>query len=78
MNMAIVCTSFPSFSSLTCSIDACIYYYDGEIVVGSSVKQLARTSPNNVIYHPMHYLDGRMCKVDCNKFVVRTMKRCYF
>ena len=40
-------------------IDACLYCGDGEMVVGSPVKQLARSSPANVIYHPMQYLDGR-------------------
>ena len=44
---------------LVCSIDACLYCGDGEMVVGSPVKQLARSSPANVIYHPMQYLDGR-------------------
>lgn len=59
MSMAIACMSLIDLNNTFDSIDACIYYNDGEIVIGSSVDQLSRTSPDHVIYHPLHFLDNR-------------------
>lgn len=41
------------------SIDASIYIRNNEIVIGSSARQLAQTYPDNVIHHPLCYLDNR-------------------
>lgn len=59
MSMAIACMSLIDLNNTFDSIDACIYYNDGEIVIGSSVDQLSHTSPDHVIYHPLHFLDNR-------------------
>ncbi|KNB43038.1 mediator of RNA polymerase 2 transcription subunit [Blastocystis sp. subtype 4] len=50
-------------------IDACIYYNHGEIVIGSSVEQLARTSPDRVVYHPLHFLDSRSASPQDNQAI---------
>ena len=52
------------------SIDACIYCNHGEIVIGSSVEQLARTSPDRVIYRPLHFLDSRSVLSQDNQVIV--------
>ena len=55
------------------SIDSCIYIRDNEIVIGSSAQQLAQTYPENVISHPLHYLDKRSCKNNCNSKLVNVV-----
>ena len=56
--------------SSQCSIDACIYIQNEEIVIGSSAMQLAQTYPENVIFHPLHFLDNRTCEYNCNSRLV--------
>lgn len=51
-------------------MDACIYIRDDEIVIGSSAVQLAQSYPENVISHPLHYLDKRECQCNCNSKLV--------
>ena len=51
-------------------MDAVIYIRDNEIVIGSSALQLAPTYPENVIHHPLHFLDQRTCQRDCNRKLV--------
>lgn len=55
---------------------ASIYFRDNEVIVGSSASQLASSFPENVINHPLHYLDGRSCSPDCNASVVWCSESC--
>lgn len=68
MNMAI--DGFSWFWSLSNSLDASVFFNDGEIVIGSSAAVLTKSFPNNVINHPMHYLNNHKCCSDCNSGVV--------
>ncbi|KAK8833540.1 hypothetical protein WA577_001474 [Blastocystis sp. JDR] len=54
-------------------LDASVFFNDGEIVIGSSAAVLTKSFPNNVINHPMHYLDNHKCCSDCNSGVTTEM-----
>lgn len=68
--MVIDCMLLIDLNHFVGSIDACIYYNHGEIVIGSSVEQLARTSPDRVVYHPLHFLDSRSASPQDNQAIV--------
>lgn len=73
MNEVIVGIAF----SFSChySIDASIYIRNNEIVIGSSARQLAQTYPDNVIHHPLCYLDNRERNSDNEK---QTSCQCHY
>ena len=68
--MNTVIDGFSIFDSLLNSLDAAVFFNDGEVVIGSSAAVLTKSFPNNVINHPMHFLDHRTCCSDCNSGVV--------
>lgn len=63
------------FFSFYYSIDASIYIRNNEIVIGSSARQLAQTYPDNVIHHPLCYLDNRKRNPDNEK---QTSNQCRY